>query len=710
MFFEHQKQRHQTLIAACIFIVLTVVLTYPLAFHMNNHLIGRGTADVWQFPWNNFIFKERILTGKDPYFTDRIYYPVGTSLLLHTNTEFNSVVGFLLSPVLTELGQMNAALLLSSFLSALGTYLLTFRLTRSFAGSLFAGIAFAFCPFQITRYFGHINFSITQMLPFGLWAFLLMADKQKLRYGALTGLFFALAYYSNQYYMMFLIISFSFMTVYGLWKIPSWRTKQFFKSLCLTGLVAAVLLSQVAWHFVQDKREKVIAQHPATGGLAAKGSADLSDYFIPGPMSGLAVKIYGMKYAGPHYKITTGLIVLTLAIAGLIVAIRRRNQPVILIGLLGILFLLITLGQYLQIAGIRIPLPYYVMMKIPYMNHVRLPYRAAPMVALTFAVVAGYGISILYNSKIRWRKGIVAIFMCGLIFEIAQIPLALTKFDVPDVYYTIREMEHGTMLTLPFENNVANAAHQMKYQIVHRKDLLNGRTARASPLRSQEAYLQTIPVAKSFEGVTRTHGRRPILQDVEYDRQAAPAFRRFFNVRYLAIHDRYAGNENVLKYVETVFPDARLLSKQNNVQVYELPKLANSNVIEPDETSLRLFLFSGWKPKGRKLAIAVENEAKLLLPPVSKDQKLSVVLLLKSRDRLALNGGKALFKIKNKVVAEATLKKRFEELTISIPGEQILDGRRLLKVELVDPDGDLLKFPDQESPKLDLDLVRFEKR
>ncbi len=708
LFSEAFLLRYRSAIVALVYMILTVALTYPLVFHLNDHLIGRGTADVWLFPWNNFIFKERILSGKDPYFTDRIFHPIGSSLLLHTNTEVNSVIGLILSPFLSELGQMNVGLLLSGFLSALGTYLLTLRLTGSFAGALFAGIAFAFCPFRITRYFGHINFALTQTLPFALWAFLRMAETKKFRYAFLTGLFFALTYYSNQYYMMFLIISFVFMTAYGLCRIPSWRTPQFFKNLCMSGFVAGILLSQVAWHFVQDKRDKVIAQHSDGGGLAAKGSADLGDYFIAGPMAGNAAKIYGTKYAGPHYKVTTGFITLALAIGGLAFAIRQRNQPSILVGLLGILFLLITLGPFVDIGNYRLPLPYAVLMKIPYMNHVRLPYRAAPMVALSFAVMAGFGISILIRFRKRWRNGIVAFLFCALLFELSQVPLKLSKFDVPEVYYRIQTMADGTMLTLPFDNNVANAAHQMKYQIVHQKDLLNGRIARATPVRSQEAYLRRIPIARSFESVTRTRGRKEILQNVDHDRKAAPAFRQFFNVRYLAIHDRYAASPDVQQYVSAVFPDAHLLYEKRDVRVYELPAIPAPEEIKPDHKSLQFYLFSGWRPRPRKFAVCVESVGKLLLPDIAANQTLTIEMRIRSRNP-AMKDGKALIKLKEKILTEVPLKEKFERVKLSIRGQEILNGRRLLKIELVDSAGRLLEFNDNLSAKLELDLIRLRK-
>jgi hypothetical protein len=657
---------------------------------------------------NNFVFRERILAGKDPYFTDRIFHPVGTSLLLHTNTEIDSVLGLILSPVLNEVGQMNVGLLLSGFLTAIGTYLLTLRLTGSFAGALFAGIAFAFCPFRITRYFAHINFALTQMIPFSLWAFFRMADTGKIRYGILTGLFFALTYYSNQYYMMFLIISFTFMLVYGFLKIPEWREKAFLKSLCMSGVVAAVLLAQIGWHFIQDRKDKVIAPHSGQEGIAVMGSAHLSDYVIPGPMAGLAGEILRDRYEGPHSKTTTGILTLLLATAGMVIAIKERKHALILMGLLGVLFLLITLGPYYSVGNFLIPLPYLIIRAVPYMNHVRLPYRAAPMVALAFSVMAGFGISFLTRSKRPWLHGLVALLFCALIFELWQVPLTVKKFYVPEVYYRIQKMENGSMLTLPFYNNVANAAHQMKYQIVHKKDLLNGRTARSTPLILQQSYLETIPIARSFDIVTRRRNKKGILNDVEVDSKVAGTFRQFFNVRYLAIHDRFTVEEDVKKYVATVFPDANLLSEEPGVRVYELPKLNEPRVIVPDKWSLRFFLFSGWKRGFKKVAIGLENEEKLVLPTIDKNQKLFMIMRIRSRKPM-VSDMTALFKIRDKTIAELPLAKKYMRISLSISGTQIVEGRNLLRIELVDSRSQMLEFKGDSTAKFDLQIVRVSK-
>jgi len=693
---------------AFIFLILTLLMSYPLIFNLSDHVIGTGTADTWQFPWNNYVFRESILHGKDPYYTDKIYNPEGASLLLHTNTEFDSVLGLILSPFFNEIAQLNIGILLSTFLSAIGTYLLTKRLTGSTAGGLFAGIAFAFCPFRTTRFFGHINFALTQTLPFALLVFIRLAETHLLRYAILMGVLFALTYYCNQYYAVYLVIAFSFMLAYGIWRIASWQTSKLLRNLSVSGISAFLLLSPIAWHFYLDRQEKVIEEHKGEESLAVEEAIQPQDFVKSGPINGLAERIWGTDYlSGPHGKVTTGWIVLILAITGTAFSFKQKSQNILLLALTGILFLSITLGPHVSIGGFNVPLPYFVLMKIPYINHVRLPYRAAAMVALLFAVPAGYAVSLLSESKLRWKNLILLFLFIGVLFEMMDIPLYLSRFHPPKIYYAMRNMEDGVLLILPF-HITANASHQMKFQMIHRKALLNGRIARPTPLRAQQAYLNRIPVARTFTAITKRMGKKQLLVDrnIKKDKADALAFRQFFNVRYLALHDRFCDKKEILDYIAAIFPDARPLAVEPGVRVFELPPVRSPLIQIAKGRKILFFLYSGWKPKGGAKALCLENEAKLLLPQINENQTLTLAMNVMSDNPLVLGRGKAIFKVDSKPVGEIALGEQFQRVQLSIPGRLLLEGHRLMKIELVDlSNGNLLSFPELRTTKMELRFV-----
>ena len=74
------------------YILLSLLITWPLALHFATALPGEGT-DSWQYLWNFWWFDEAIFHGQPLYFTHAQYYPLGTSLLFHTLSPLNSALG-----------------------------------------------------------------------------------------------------------------------------------------------------------------------------------------------------------------------------------------------------------------------------------------------------------------------------------------------------------------------------------------------------------------------------------------------------------------------------------------------------------------------------------------------------------------------------------------------------------------------------------------
>ena len=67
------------LVALLGFILLSLVITWPLARHFATALPGEGT-DSWQYLWNFWWFDQSLFHGQPLYFTGAQYYPLGTSL------------------------------------------------------------------------------------------------------------------------------------------------------------------------------------------------------------------------------------------------------------------------------------------------------------------------------------------------------------------------------------------------------------------------------------------------------------------------------------------------------------------------------------------------------------------------------------------------------------------------------------------------------
>src|SRR5581483_12437574 len=152
--------RRQYLTAALIFLILTLVLTNPLALHVWNAVEDKQDAllNTWITAWVG----HALITDPLNLFNANIFYPYPNSLAFSeilippslfalpiTLAANNSIFGY------------NLALLAMLWLDAFGMYLLVFDLTRRREAAWIAGAIYAFNPFNLG------NFAQLQLLTLG---------------------------------------------------------------------------------------------------------------------------------------------------------------------------------------------------------------------------------------------------------------------------------------------------------------------------------------------------------------------------------------------------------------------------------------------------------------------------------------------------------------------------------------------------------------
>ena len=109
--------------------------------------------------WNTWYSQQlSSLRVADWFFTNRIFYPEGTSLLYHSfaysDLAIMRLVRFLFGLPLTipVLIALNNITLLASFIFAgLAMYIVTYHFTRNFAAAWLGGFIFAFSPFHFAH-------------------------------------------------------------------------------------------------------------------------------------------------------------------------------------------------------------------------------------------------------------------------------------------------------------------------------------------------------------------------------------------------------------------------------------------------------------------------------------------------------------------------------------------------------------------------------
>jgi hypothetical protein len=615
--------RRSSVLSIVLLFVITILYSYPVPLHLSDKLIGGG-ADAWQFPWNNYTFRHQVMAGENPYYTDIIFAPVGSSLALHSYTEFNSAFSLLLSPFFNDVAQTNLMILLSTFLTAVGTFLLVRHVTKSSVAALFSAIAFTFCPFRLVRMGGHVNFALTQWLPLAIWSFLRLMESSQWRYATALGVFIALAHYSNQYYSVYLILILAVLLITGLFLILEWRKGTTLRKIFISSVVALICLSPLLVRYFKDFQAGNLRSHERFE-LAKETAVKPGDYFHPNVMNHWIAKMLPRSaITGGDKKLTPGLVTLFTGLAGLLLTVRNKARLLIGFAFVGLLFLLLSFGPWLQIGMTQIFLPYALLLKIPLINHVRVPTRFTIVVTLSLSILAGYAISILMRNAsqtLRWFA-VPALFSL-LLFELLPIPVHMQTFRSSSAFREIGKQPGSMLLNLPFRFD-APASREIRHQIIHKQKIFNGRLSRR-PYR-QVRYISELPVARSFVRITN-HNRIP-ENLIQRDKKLSQGFRSFFDVRYIALFPAYSKIPGIEKTILDLFPDARVLSKENEIFVYELPVVRREEYnLRGQDEELLFFLYSKWELEelnNKRMFVSTEGFAELVLPVLGHGQNIEI--------------------------------------------------------------------------------------
>jgi hypothetical protein len=143
--------------AVLAFALLALGLTWPLAMHLQEAMIGTGVGDNASFVWNFWWMRQVLTDGASPFWTPALFAPIGTSLVLHTTTLLPTLTATALLPRADPLTTYNVAVIATVFLNGFCAYAAAYSLTRQPAAALVAGLVFAASPFLAVRLQGHFN-------------------------------------------------------------------------------------------------------------------------------------------------------------------------------------------------------------------------------------------------------------------------------------------------------------------------------------------------------------------------------------------------------------------------------------------------------------------------------------------------------------------------------------------------------------------------
>ena len=585
---KHSASTRATWLALVLFVVLTLILTWPLVAHLSTKLPGTATwaFDESTFVWNIWYFKHALLDlHSSPLHSDLIWHPLGIDLILYTYNFFNALVGMPLLLAFNAVVASNVTVLLATALSGLGTYLLALDVLRRArpgagtshlrAGALLAGVIYAFASNRaVYAALGHYDIVTTQWLPFYALYFLRVLHRPNVKHAVVAGLFFAMAALAEMTFASFLALL-SLILLLVAWRELRRRRR----ALAMAGLAALVALTIWSPALIPIAREFTGGNYALEGwGESIKLSADAVGLVTPTNLNPL---LGGNEASGQNWRdalravekgesrfgdintVFLGWLTLALALAGVFLA-RKRLAPWIWSALV---FGLFVLGPLLQIngryrfsadsllpEGVTFPLPFTLLHFVPFINANRAPNRFSVLLMLSLAVLAGYGVARLLVTVTTGRREdgagrarpisavsvpsvAISAFLAGLIIlEHLAVPLPMTDARIPEVYrYIGAEEGDFAILQLPlgWRNSFgvlgSEQTNLQYFQTEHGKRMIGGNISRAPAFKME--YFGRLPL---FRAITDLEMYRDVSPELDAAARAqADDLMTLYDVRYV---------------------------------------------------------------------------------------------------------------------------------------------------------------------------------
>jgi hypothetical protein len=425
------KTRKENTYVLLFFAIVSLLMVGPHLFPLtkvSTSIYDPADANIflWNFWWTNKALSEL----RNPYWTDFLFHPDGTSLALYGYPIIYSALSIPVQFCLPGLKGLalafNFIVFLSFVLSGWGAYLLVRHLTQSKPGALIAGLIFSFMPFHFLN-IARLNLLAIECLPFYILSLLKLHEKVNVGRALAVSGWLAFAFYSCLEYALYLVFFSALWLSYELIFRSHRLQWRFIAYLALAAVVFTLLASPLLYQQLAAAR---------VGGSMIEQSIDETVHWSPAVLSLITPSrlnpVYGDIFAsageyadgrtwGMRSESSLGIITLCLAIAATILAKRQKKH--VFWALAAFVFITLSLGPYLRLTGTRltrIPMPYLFLYKlVPPLRAGRDPTRFVPLVVLFLAILAAFGVSYLLHrfDRKKVRVLLMCLFVLFVLFE-----------------------------------------------------------------------------------------------------------------------------------------------------------------------------------------------------------------------------------------------------------------------------------------------------
>lgn len=470
----------QTALAGVAYSVLTLLYFLPVLPTFFRSLIGPpedNLQHLWDFWWFG-----KVLGGQGELgYTTALFYPEGGSLLFHSYSFYNLILGVLLKPLFGPTGTYNLLVLLAFVLAGMGAFMLVGYITGSRLAAFVGGFIYAFSPAHFIRSLHHIELASIQFIPCVVLCFIRTVRGGGPRHLAAGAVFFLLMSVCHWYYFALGMILFAGSCAY-LALMRGWRAaKQ--PALAALGMTAPTVVLLSPW----IARMAIAGlQHPYDPRAAVNHNLfviDLAALFTPHPHHLLGatpwVERVNARFTGNAWEAVGYLgIVNLLVVAWAWPRIQRMAMP---FAMAAVSFAVLSFGSRLHWLGraLPVPLPYEILRQVPLVSSLRSPARSIVYVYLFLAILVGLALRDLSaRQKGRMARATIGIVVALMAADFFSVCTEATPVRLPPAYQVIRADPDEFGIADVYDDGYVWSARYMMYQTQHERPIIGGYLSR----------------------------------------------------------------------------------------------------------------------------------------------------------------------------------------------------------------------------------------
>lgn len=515
------------------YFLLTLLVTWPLAAELGQAIPGNG-GDAWVHVWTFDWVKDAIATGQNPFYTERLFYPEGASLVFHNIAWVHILVWLPLQMIFGAAAAYTLVFLLIFAFNGFTTYLLAREYALPNGAAFVAGLVAAFWPYALSQN-NHPNLIFVGWVPLILIYLRRTLQNGRKQDALLTAVFLALLGYTR---WQLLVIAGALITVFVIYQLITDRElwSRYVMGLLLgialaAGLLTLPLLTPLLFaQLTRDNPEELFVDENLE-------QTDLLAYVVPSlyhPLWGETVVSHYQSFESDKYAPYIGYTTLLLALLALIVSWRQARLWLFS----ALLLMLLALGPELMVNGeAYVALPYRWIQDWFLIKVVRRPDRFNVVLSIPFAMLAAYGVAWLQQQPFFARFSAKSIsgqaaLLCGLtIFILLETAVAFPTlaWEIPSWYeQRANDAEEYAILGIPAHPRSRFDKRYMFYQLAHNKPIVEGHISRPSAEVFQ--FIDQLPFFRDLRFGTGTE----VPDEVSVSQQLRLLANA--NVRYLVLH------------------------------------------------------------------------------------------------------------------------------------------------------------------------------